>query len=549
MIGILSRPEQARIVEEFFQLLKTPWQQWDMGHAFEVIISTTGAVPPGRSALKIICGRGIIGQMNGVATRILKNGGVIRSVDGKRLPVYRELIVFPGVKQPMIFEDESSDPVGFVHASPDGAILWLGYDPFDELQEMLSNGQPPEFSRTMTLDEHFAWIREWITRSGVPFIEIPPVPAGYQIAVCLTHDIDHPGLRNHRFDHTMFGFLFRATLDACRRVWKGRRNLEFLIGNLKAAAKLPFVHLGLARDDWANFDEYLSIERGCGSTFFVIPNEGNPGRTVEGQAPAARACVYNLESIALTLKKIQSEGGEIAVHGLDAWVDSNAAERERERVGEAICTDKLGIRMHWLYFNAGSAALLDAAGFLYDSTCGYCDAIGYRAGTTQAFVPLGAAALMELPLGVMDTALFYPSYLDLDHADAKRLVWSILDDVERLGGILTINWHDRSIFPERQWDEFYLELLGELKARKAWMPTASAAVEWFSIRRSAQIKASSSENRTTVSVQLSVPYEGPGLRLRIHKPNGDGLTETGAFAPASFVDHSIVGDGAQTFAI
>jgi len=34
---------------------------------------------------------------------------------------------------------------------------------------------------------------------------------------------------------------------------------------------------------------------------------------------------------------------------------------------------------------------------------------------------------------------------------------------ERQGGVLTVNWHDRSIAPERLWDDFYLDLLDDLK--------------------------------------------------------------------------------------
>ena len=45
---------------------------------------------------------------------------------------------------------------------------------------------------------------------------------------------------------------------------------------------------------------------------------------------------------------------------------------------------------------------------------------------------------MELPLHVMDTALFYPGYLNLSEADAEKMVWLLLDDVARFGGALTI---------------------------------------------------------------------------------------------------------------
>ena len=135
---------------------------------------------------------------------------------------------------------------------------------------------------------------------------------------------------------------------------------------------------------------------------------------------------------------------------------------------------ELGVRMHWLFFDENSPSVLDRAGFTYDSTVGYRETVGYRAGTTQAYAPPGVTNLLELPLHVMDTALFYPSYLNLGEEEAERVVSRLMDDAERFGGALTINWHDRSIAPERLWDDFYLKLLRELKSRGAWLPTAGS---------------------------------------------------------------------------
>ena len=50
------------------------------------------------------------------------------------------------------------------------------------------------------------------------------------------------------------------------------------------------------------------------------------------------------------------------------------------------------------------------AGATYDSTIGYNETVGYRAGTTQVYKPLEMTRLLELPLHVMDTAMFYPAY-------------------------------------------------------------------------------------------------------------------------------------------
>ena len=63
-----------------------------------------------------------------------------------------------------------------------------------------------------------------------------------------------------------------------------------------------------------------------------------------------------------------------------------------------------------------------------------------------------------------------------------------IDRAAEFGGVLTFNWHDRSIAPERLWDGFYLKLLGELKSRGAWFATAAQTVSWFRNRRLAVVE-------------------------------------------------------------
>src|SRR5205823_7287162 len=243
-----------------------------------------------------------------------------------------------------------------------------------------------------------------------------------------------------------------------------------------------------AKDFWSDFDRYLEIDGGTGSTFFVIPRSNYAGRRTDGRAPARRASRYDLCQLLPQLKRIIAEGGEIGVHGVDAWLDADEARKERARVSEVLGMTELGIRMHWLFFDKNSPAVLDQAGYTYDSTVGYREVAGYRAGTAQAYRPPAVTNLLELPLHVMDTALFYPSYLNLDDDGARRLVWRLIDDVEHFGGALTINWHDRSIAPERLWGDFYRELVGELKMRKAWLPNSARAVAWFRNRRAASLE-------------------------------------------------------------
>ena len=110
--------------------------------------------------------------------------------------------------------------------------------------------------------------------------------------------------------------------------------------------------------------------------------------------------------------------------------------------------------MHWLYFDSQAPATLEKAGFSYDSTVGYNETIGYRAGTTQVFKHAEVDRLLELPLHIMDTALFYPSYMNLSDDEARAAMLPLIENVTRFGGVLTINWHDRSLGPERLWAEY-----------------------------------------------------------------------------------------------
>ena len=97
------------------------------------------------------------------------------------------------------------------------------------------------------------------------------------------------------------------------------------------------------------------------------------------------------------------------------------------------------------------------------------------------------------------------------------MVLAIVEKAERYGGALTVNWHDRSIAPERQWDDFYIDLIATLKDRAAWFPTAARAVSWFRSRRSARFDYARQENGALRIRVSSVPCEDiPGLILRVH---------------------------------
>jgi hypothetical protein len=545
MIGVAVHPSERAIAAEFFELFKTPWEFYRSGGHYDVLLCTSDNFCFGSPGLLVIFAGEPTSFDATQNTQVnSREGGFLVSEEGRRLPIYGKLATFPEELSPLLKEEVTQEPAAFASQYGEENVLRVGYNLFNEVHYLLTVGQPAQNAAIPALDEHIAWLRDWITRSGAPLVEIPPVPDGYKFIGCLTHDIDHPALRNHRFDHTMLGFLYRSTLGTVCDVFRGKKPLKALVRNGRAACILPFVHLGLARDFWLDFDRYLGIEAGHGSTFFVIPRKGYPGRLTNGSVSRKRACQYDIDQLTPQLKEIVSAGGEVGVHGLDAWIDAEEGRKERERVAQAVGVSELGVRMHWLFFGADSPAALERAGFTYDSSVGYRDTIGFRAGTTQAYAPPGARDLLELPLHIMDTALFYPSYLNLGDREAARLISGLIDSAERLGGALTINWHDRSISPERLWDGFYLNLLGELKGRGAWLPTGTQAVGWFRKRRSAVVESVKVElGRISIKAWTNSGGDFPSLKLRIHKPVSRSLADSLAVRrPAEVVDVRFSGE-------
>ena len=100
---------------------------------------------------------------------------------------------------------------------------------------------------------------------------------------------------------------------------------------------------------------------------------------------------------------------------------------------------------------------------------------------------------------------------------------------------MTVNWHDRSIAPERLWDQPYIELLEDLKSKGAWFVTCAEAVSWFRKRRSAVLEQAKD---VPIKVTLDSANDGqPALRVRLHHgrvANGEPLPKDKGFSEVTF---------------
>lgn len=519
MIGLVVDPKDLDVAEEFFQLFKTPWELAVKGRKYHVILSTDGFSPDFDAKVFLVYGsaRQAVDEEAGFAAD-LANGPLDVEWSGSTFPVYKGVALFeshPG-KQPLM---AGGKPIHLLYCIESRSVRRIGYDLFDEIRYLLTKGQPAARALTPTMDFHINVLRHLLIESQIPFVEIPPRPHGYDVICCLTHDVDFFGIRRHRFDRTMAGFLYRSSIGSVTDFIRGRRSLGEAARNWSAFLCLPLVLLGVLPDLWRPFEDYAKVEDGRKSTFFLVPVKGNPGVSPDGRPNAWRATPYGLDDVQEEVKAAASRGSELGVHGIDAWRDADAGREEMGRLTSITGQKTVGIRMHWLYFDVGSPRKLEEAGYDYDSTCGYNDAVGYRAGTSQVFRPLGSEALMELPMTIMDSALFSSGRMGLSSRQGWELCRRILENARHFAGTLVINWHERSLAPERLWGRFYRELLEEIgRETHAWLATAGEAVEWFRWRRSITFRESQgADGAITIRVMAPCSYHVGGI-IRTYRP-------------------------------
>src|SRR5256712_5447452 len=290
MIGVVSNQSDHDVVRDVFELFKTPWEFYRSDRRYEVLVCAGDAqfCPTAAKLVIIYADEKTAFDAEAKIQIDSQRRNTIFSYKGSRMPIYGDSVIFRHEGMGVLTDEHTGQSTAYLDQSNGRMLARIGYDLFREIRALLTVGQPSANASIPALDMHIALLRELIIGRGVPLVEIHPIPDGYSFIACLTHDVDHPAIRHHKWDHTMFGFLYRAVIGSLIAVARQRVPVRHLLTNWAAALRLPLVHLGLAKDFWHQFDRYLEIEKGLRSTFFVIPFKNCPGRSAAGQAPQIR---------------------------------------------------------------------------------------------------------------------------------------------------------------------------------------------------------------------------------------------------------------------
>ena len=272
-------------------------------------------------------------------------------------------------------------------------------------------------------------------------------PDNKPFAVCLSHDID--GL------YTSFS-----------------QKTEYAFHNLREGSVSGFLHY-LGKTPLSNFDDILSLEEkyGAKSSFFFMAED-----------PDEQDYAYTIEDLEPLLKHLVDRGCEVGLHGgHTAYLNPEEIARKKKRMEKVLGRTIQGYRNHYLRFRVPETwEYLHDAGFLYDSTFGYPDHVGFRNGMCHPFQPFNRTTgktieILEIPLTIMATT--FEGYMNIDLAGAWDMTKHLVDTVERNHGVLTVLWHNTDLIGNKR--TFYEKLLKYCAEKNAWMTSGQEIALWW----------------------------------------------------------------------
>ena len=276
-------------------------------------------------------------------------------------------------------------------------------------------------------------------------------PEDKPFAVCLTHDIDN---------------IYTPLL---KKIDSAKRHLQN--GSLEGFTKSIF-QVRSKKLPLGNFNGIIELEKqfdAKSSFYFMAENLGDEDYE------------YQIEDFESELGNIIDQGCEVGLHGgHTSYCNLEELIFKKERLEKVLHKNAIGYRNHYLKFKVPETwEYLHGAGFLYDTTFGYADHIGFRNGMCHPYKPFNLKKgkpieILEIPLILMDRTL--KSYMNLDPGKAWEATTKIIDTVERYNGVMTLLWHNTDIF--RDQNKFYKRILHYCAKKNAWMTNGEEIFNW-----------------------------------------------------------------------
>ena len=171
------------------------------------------------------------------------------------------------------------------------------------------------------------------------------------------------------------------------------------------------------------------------------------------------------EKIKRVIDRLKLAGFELGVHpGYETFANRSKLADEVAVLRKTLDLNELGGRQHYLRWSPETWLDWEACGLSYDSSLGFAEQFGFRAGTAYAFRPWCLREnreinLVELPLLLMDCTPV--KYMKLSLAEGVRQMEALIQRTAFTGGVFTLLWHNTPLL-DPDYDGWYEAILGLL---------------------------------------------------------------------------------------
>ncbi|MHA1357045.1 MAG: hypothetical protein ACTSRC_02960 [Candidatus Helarchaeota archaeon] len=306
----------------------------------------------------------------------------------------------------------------------------------------------------------------------IPYVKKWYWPNWKEYALCITHDVD-------------------KISETKKHIWRIRNRFsKFTV--LKAL-------LGIS-NPYNNLKHYANLEKqhNVTSSFYFLVD------------------AYDIQKISKDIKRIQTLQSEIGLHGgFGTHNNINQLQSEKEKLETIIKAPIHGNRYHFLKIEFPTSwEVLNEANFLYDTTIGFNDRIGFKMGVASPFFTvdheLKPLPIIEIPLIIMDAAIW--SGLKLTEKTALSKILQVRDIVKTHHGLFTLLWHQCTL--KMRGGRLYKEILNALIDDAAHIANGIEIANWWIARDEFQVKIISKSD--VVLLKLENPRKIMNLGLNIN---------------------------------
>lgn len=297
------------------------------------------------------------------------------------------------------------------------------------------------FERSGLLDKPFVLVyslfllKKLEDALNAKFEREPFWPNGKKYCIVNSHDVDEPII-----DPPMTGYFIRSTFNNCSSYNIKSLVKFFLRESLNGFRKDIPNDVNFCFDKWMHLEDQLKAK----SAFYVAV------KTSSHKNCSKKDVVYNFRNKYLVnaMHEAIDKGWEIGLHAsINAKDSGQRIIDEKKLLEEVLKGYKVkGLRHHfWALGKDTSKTFLmhKAAGFLYDSSLGMNDVVGFRRGMAHPFFLFDmsgneAINLLQIPPTLMDGGIFYK---ETNTDEGRKKIIEHFLKVKEYSASAVLDWH------------------------------------------------------------------------------------------------------------